>query len=86
MPPTCTMITPTVWGVSAASTVSAVRARLDSAISANRGVAPAWRTAAEVAKKVLAGTTTSRPATPSTRRVISRALVPLLTATACRDW
>ena len=39
-------------------------------------------TAAAVAKKVFAGTSTSRPATPWARRMISSAAVPLLTDTA----
>src|SRR3989304_2956690 len=41
---------------------------------------PAWRTAAGVAKKVFVGTITVFPFTPKQRRIISRALVPLLTA------
>ena len=42
--------------------------------------------AAAVAKKVLVGTTTSRPSTPRVRKMISRAPVPLLTAMACGTW
>ena len=61
---------------------SADRASVSGATSAKRGVPPAWSTAAAVAKNVFVGTTTSRPSTPIVRRMISIALVPLLTATA----
>ena len=70
----------------AASALAAVRAYVSAATSAKRGTPPACTTAAAVAKNVLVGTTTSRPPAPSARSTISRALVPLLTATAKGIW
>ena len=49
-------------------------------MSTRTGRPPAWTTAAAVAKKVLVGTRTSLPSTPSALRMISSELVPLLTA------
>ena len=81
-PPMCTSTTATVAGVIAASTLACDRAMRSAATSAKRGTPPACSTAAAVAKKVLVGTTTSRPATPIVLRMISSAAVPLDTATA----
>ncbi len=82
-PPIWTSTTAAVWGVSAVWSVSVERAKVAGDTSASRGMPPACRTAPAVAKKVFVGTTTSRPATSSARRMISSALVPLLTAMAC---
>src|SRR2546427_9104466 len=84
IPPMCTTIKPAVLGVSFFSTSSGRTAKDSGSISTSTGRAPACTTAAAVAKNVLVGTRTSFPSTPSTRRIISKELVPLLTAMACR--
>ena len=78
----CTITTAAVVGVSAAVTVSTLSAIVAASTSANTGRAPAAIVANAVAAKVLAGTTTSRPATSNARSTISIAAVPLVTATA----
>ena len=83
-PPIWTSTTTAVSGVRAASSVSGERASVSGETSARRGIPPACTTAAAVAKKVLVGMTTSRPSTAKVRKMISRALVPLLTATGVR--
>src|ERR1700674_1218147 len=83
-PPMWTATTPAVFAVSALSTSCGRMPKVSGSMSTSTGRPPAWTTAAAVAKKVLVGTSTSRPATPSERRMISSALVPLLTATAWR--
>ena len=81
-PPMCTSTTPAVSSPSAASTVAGGEGERVRRDVGEARPAPAWITAAAVAKNVFAGTTTSRPSTPIVRRMISIALVPLLTATA----
>ncbi len=83
-PPMCTTIAPAVRGVSRRSSSSGAVPNESGSVSISTGRAPAWTTAAAVAKNVFAGTRTSRPATSSERRMISSAAVPLLTATAWR--
>ena len=71
----------------ASATVAGDRARLFGSVSTKTGSPPAWITAAAVAKNVLAGTMTVRPSTPTLRSMISRAAVPLATATAwAQPW
>src|SRR2546422_7719194 len=84
IPPMCTTITPAVPGVRLRSTSSGRMANDTGSISTSTGRAPACKTAAAVAKNVLVGTRTSLPSTPNARRMISRELVPLLTAIARR--
>jgi hypothetical protein len=82
-PPMWTSTRPAVRGVSAFSTSSGRTAKDAGSMSISTGRPPACTTAAAVAKKVLVGTRTSRPATFKARRMISSELVPLLTAIAC---
>ena len=81
-----TSMTAAVCGVSAAATVFGLSANVSGSMSANTGRAPARSAASAVAKNVLAGTMTSRPATSSPRRIISRDAVPLDTAIARGSW
>ena len=81
-----TTTTAAVCGPSRLATEAGSRASVAGSQSAKRGVAPAAMTAAAVAWNVLAGTTTSRPVTPTARSTISRALVPDATAMACCTW
>ena len=80
----CTTTTAAVSGPMHAARSAGSIAIVCGSQSTKRSVAPACTAAAAVAKNVFAGTTTSRPSTPSARRMISSAAVPELTATACR--
>ena len=82
IPPMCTTMIPAVLGVRHCSTSSGLTAKDSGSMSTNTGRPPACTTAAAVAKNVFVGTSTSCPCTSRARRMISRELVPLLTAIA----
>ena len=76
-------MTARVRGVIASVRVPGVMSSVSLLTSAKRGTAPARTTAAAVAMKVFAGTTTSSPGPiPSAVRVSSKASVPFATPTA----
>ncbi len=77
-----TAITAAVAALTSAATDAGSTARVAGSQSANRRRPPAASTAAAVAWNVLEGTITSRPSTPTDRRMISSVLVPEATATA----
>src|SRR4051812_3082606 len=83
-PPMCTPMTAAVFSVNAGRTVSTESVSVCASMSTRRGVAPACTTAAAVAKNVLVGTITSRPATPIVPSTISNPAGPPETATAYR--
>ena len=69
--------------IAASAASAASQGRSSPEMSANTGMAPAWRIAPAVATKVREGTITSSPGTsPAAAQIRWRAAVQLVTATA----